>query len=87
MPGSIGIDTFQYTITDTAGETDSATVTVTVGCPDLTGAIDGGGIVTGQDMDRMQLADCEHGDRVHPEPHVPRRGDGRAPDIRKRHPG
>ena len=46
--GFVGEDTFTYTVSD--GEfSDTATVTVTVAaCPILAAAIDGGGIVTGQ---------------------------------------
>ena len=46
--GFVGEDTFTYTVSD-GDLTDTATVTVTVGaCPILAAAIDGAGIVTGQ---------------------------------------
>ena len=68
--GFTGSDSFTYTVTD--GElTDTATVSVTVvACPDLTDAIDGGGIVTGQTWIACSAADAHAATTVHPD-HMP----------------
>ncbi len=64
--GYIGGDTFDYTVSD--GElTDVGTVTITVlACPVLADAIDGGGIVTGQEWIACSSAGASAATGVHP---------------------
>ncbi|MBW3662014.1 MAG: tandem-95 repeat protein [Actinobacteria bacterium] len=57
--GFLGSDTFDYTVDDGFGGTDTATITVTVAdCPDLTPGIDDAGLVTGYEWVECSAIDA-----------------------------
>jgi hypothetical protein len=54
-----GTDTFTYTVADDGGQTDNATVTMTVeSCPELAPAIDDGGVVVGEGWEICSATDA-----------------------------